>query len=438
MADQRMQRPRPKPRGPAGGGRQRPELFDQAAQPAPRPARPQHNPVQQVILPLGSAPRQRPAGGPRSRQGQPPRQAEDVWPLRPTGQLQPSRPEEGAWQPEPPRRARRGARRPADAPGAEGWAQEMYEEEARQQQGQRRRLTRGEMRRRRHRRRLIAFCLLLALAALGVALSVTVLFKVEGFRLEGPEKDAPADTGIYTEDAILAALNVPLGENIFQFSIAEKEQAMAAALPYLETIRVRRSLPGTVVVRVTPAVERYALKGEGGWVVLSGGLKVLQVSPNEPSGLIEITGAEPLGPAAGYPLALAEDQAPAPASGAAPAASAPSAASSGAASGQGQNAAGTWLDTLAGLLAGLDERGLSEGVTSLELGGLTEISFFYQGRVQVLLGTANSLDYKLQWAAYLLQNEEGDGLLETDRGVLDISHLRADGSIQPVFSPGEV
>ncbi len=56
----------------------------------------------------------------------------------------------------------------------------------------------------------------------------------------------------------------------------------------------------------------------------------------------------------------------------------------------------------------------------------------------MLLGTANSLDYKLQWAAYLLQNEEGDGLLETDRGVLDISHLRADGSIQPVFSPGEV
>lgn len=432
MADQRMQRPRPKPRGPAGGGRQRPELFDQAAQPAPRPARPQHNPMQQVILPLGSAPRQQAAGGARSRQGQPPRQAEDARPLRP------SRPEAGARQPESPRRARRGARRPADAPGAEDWGQQLYEQEAQRQEGQRRRLTRGEMRRRRRRRRLIAFCLLLALAALGVALSVTVLFKVEGFRLEGPEKDTPADTGIYTEDAILAALNVPLGENIFQFSIAEKEQAMAAALPYLETIRVRRSLPGTIVVRVTPAVERYALKGEGGWVVLSGGLKVLQVSPNEPSGLIEITGAEPLGPAAGYPLALAEDQAPAPASGAAPAASAPSAASSGAASGQGQNAAGTWLDTLTGLLAGLDERGLAQGVTSLELGGLTEISFFYQGRVQVLLGTANSLDYKLQWAAYLLQNEEGDGLLETDRGVLDISHLRADGSIQPVFSPGEV
>lgn len=447
MADRAPHKPRPNTRETSRrDARPRRELYDQAAQPAPRQARPQQDRMQQVILPLGSAPQRpagvrggsvRDAGGQRSQQRprrQPSRQEENAWPLQPSGQLQPSR-QEDVWETEPPRRnAGRRARRPADAPSAEDWTGELYEQESRQK-GRRRRLTRGEMRRRRRKRRLIAFCVFVALVALGVALSVTVLFKVEGFRLEGTQKDTPADTGIYTEDAILAALNVPLGENIFQFSIAEKERAMAAALPYLETIQVRRSLPGTVVVRVAPAVERYALKSEGGWVILSGGLKVLKISPDEPSGLVEITGVTPSAPVAGYPLALAQDEA-ALAAGAASGAAASPAASSQAASSEGQQAGQTWRDTLDGLLSGLDERGLLEELTSLDMGGLTEISCLYQGRVRVLLGTANNLDYKLQWAAYLLQNKEGDGLLDTDRGVLDISHLRADGSIQPVFSPG--
>lgn len=428
MADRAPHKPRPNTREvPRRDVRPRRELYDQAAQPIPRPAHEQPGQMQQVILPLGGAPQRpvgaRSAGTPRPQQRQP------------AGRGRPPR-QEGTLLNEQPRRSSNlRTRRPADAPPAEGWAQEPYEEETRQK-GRRRRLTRGEMRRRRRKRRLIAFCLFAALAALGVALSVTVLFKVEGFRLEGPQKDTPADTGIYTEDAILAALNVPLGENIFQFSIAEKERAMAAALPYLETIQVRRSLPGTVVVRVTPAVERYAIKSEGGWVVLSGGLKVLKVSPDEPSGLVVVTGVTPSAPVAGYPLALAEDEA-APAPEAAPGAVASSAVSSQAASGVEAQTAQTWRDTLADLLLGLDERGLLQELTSLDLGELTELSFLYQGRVRVMLGTANNLDYKLQWAAYLLQNEEGDGLLDTDRGVLDISHLRADGSIQPVFSPGE-
>lgn len=395
MADRRMQRPRPNAREPARRGRQRPELFDQTVQPVPRQAKPQHDRTQPVILPLGSVGQQRPAG----RQTAPPRGRQAA--------------------PPPTRRA--------DPYGPAGPEHDRYPAPAAREEGHRRRVTRGEMRRRRRRRRIIAFTLLLALAALGVALSVTVLLKVEGFRLEGPEKDTPPDTGIYTEDAILAALNVPLGENIFQFSLADKEQAMAAALPYLETIQVRRSLPGTIVVRVTPAVERYVMLGPGGWVILSGGLKVLQVSPNEPAGLMRITGAEPSGAVAGRPLALLEDSLP---------------QDAGAASGAGSRAAGeeeaAWLETVSRLLKGLEESHLLDGVTSLDLGGLTEISFLYQGRIRVLLGTANSLDYKLKFAEELILNVHGDGLLETDRGSLDISHLRSDGSIQPVFSPGTI
>lgn len=422
MADRRVrgQTPTTRERGSRAPRPESPELFDQTLQPIPRPSQRRGDRSQPVVLPVGD-PLTRQAGGPRPA-GQAPRSSQRGRPAQQsrTGQPRRAGPPPAQHQPAP--------HQPAPPPDSRGL---------------RRRMTRGEMRRRRRRRRIIAFALLLALVALGVALSVTVLFKVEGFRLEGPEKGTEPDTGIYTEDAILAALNVPLGENIFQFSLAEKEQAMAAALPYLETIQVRRSLPGTVVVRVTPAVERYAIGCAGGWAVLSGRFKVLQVAPDAPEGLVQITGAEALDPVAGFPLAILEDTVDAAVGDAAvDAATAGTAGSAGSSSapssesGEGEEAEQPWLEAVTEVLNGLEACGLSGEVTSLELGGLTEISFVYQGRVRVLLGTANNLDYKLEWASRLLKNENGEGLLETDKGRLDISHLRSDGSIQPVFSPG--
>ena len=90
----------------------------------------------------------------------------------------------------------------------------------------RRQMTRGEMRRRRRRRRWLAFFFVVFLMAVGFILSVTVLFKVKHIVVENLDKTTPANTGIYTEDAILGALAVPLEENLFGFSAAEKQAEM--------------------------------------------------------------------------------------------------------------------------------------------------------------------------------------------------------------------
>ncbi|EJW93541.1 hypothetical protein EVA_18350, partial [gut metagenome] len=58
---------------------------------------------------------------------------------------------------------------------------------------------------------------MLLLVIAGSILSVTVLFKVKKLRVENLDKTMPADTGIYTEDAILGALAIPMQENMFQF-----------------------------------------------------------------------------------------------------------------------------------------------------------------------------------------------------------------------------
>ena len=48
----------------------------------------------------------------------------------------------------------------------------------------------------------------------------------------------------------------------------------------------------------------------------------------------------------------------------------------------------------------------------------------------------NELDYKLDYAEYMLLNKEGKGCAETDTGRLDCSHVRTDGSLQAIFAQG--
>lgn len=310
------------------------------------------------------------------------------------------------------------------------------------QKARRRRITRGEMRRRRIRRRLFACAGLLLLVILGIVLSITVLFKVSGYRVEGLDHSVPADTGIYSEEAILSALGIPTGENLFGFSLKEKEREMALALPYLETIQLRRSLPGTIVVRVSPAVERYVLSSPGGWVVVSDGLKVLKVQPEAPENLIKIEGVEPIHPAGGMPLVLDQLLAEPTESEISQAQQTSSAAVSavdsklpGPDTAQ-ESGEEPILFALKQLLQQMQVDQLVDGVNNIDLTDMGEISFLFEDRVRVVLGSLNTLDYKMQWARYILLNQKGDGLQPSDRGRLDISHVRADGSIQPRFTPG--
>ena len=267
----------------------------------------------------------------------------------------------------------------------------------------RRQVSRGEMRRRRRRRRWVAFFFVLFLMAVGFILSVTVLFKVKHIVVENLDKTTPANTGIYTEDAILGALAVPMEENLFGFSAAQKQAEMELQLPYLETIKVRRRLPDTVVVQVTPATESWCAKTSAGWVILSDGLKVLKVQPDQPDSLPVITGLGANAPTPGRYLSMTtQDQA----------------------------------EQIADLMDQLYGEGIAEQCTRIDMGLGTEAYFVYEGRVKVLLGTFNNLDYKVSVAALLLKNESGEYLGSTDRGTLDVSSQLDEAVHRFAFSPG--
>ena len=303
-----------------------------------------------------------------------------------------------------------------------------------------RRLTHSELRRRRRRRNLLMVLLGLLVICVGVALSLTVLFKVDTFRIENMDGSTPADTGIYTEDAILGALGVPVGENMFQFSAAQKEKNMVVSLPYLERVEIRRRLPSTLVIRVEPAVETWCAQSDSGWLTLSDGLKIMKISEEQPQGLPALLGLDIEAPVAGYYLKLATPNAtatPAPAASGVSAVQSTASSSSSSTSGSEQSTHDP-MDDVNRLLELLWTYELKDDCTSIQFGDSNELYFIYQNRAKVLLGTFNNLDYKIKFAAYLLHNEDGKGIGDTEQGTLDVSHQLEDGSLRPTWSPGSI
>ena len=298
----------------------------------------------------------------------------------------------------------------------------------------RRRVTKGEMRRRRRNRRILAGLLICALIVTGVVLSFTVLFKVETITVQNLDRSTPADTGPYAEEAITAALGVAVGDQLYSFSAQEKAQELALEFPLLETVEVYQHIPSTVIVRVQPAVATYCVQTAAGWATLSEQFKVMELSNTQPSGLLSILGLDVQTPVPGTFLQLDMPSATAKpteqpdssdsSSSSAEATPAPTA--------EPQDRSGDLL-LLRQILKQLQEEGLLDSVTQLDMTDLNQMSFTYDGRIKVLLGTSNNLTYKIQFTQAILTSP--DGLSATDTGTLDVSNIREDGTIRPVFSP---
>ena len=273
---------------------------------------------------------------------------------------------------------------------------------------------------------LTALALLLCVIGVGVYLTVTMLFKINTLEV-AVDGEVVQEVGGYSSAEILQALGVHAEENIFSFDPAEKAAALEKQFPLLENIRVERDYPNTVVVRTNAATAVYAMQTSSGWLSLSAGLKILDKDSAQPD-LIILCGGEPVSTTPGTQLEF-ETGPSGPSSG--------SAASDSAASSEAGPPTDKRLESLNTLLTALDSSELGADVTRIEFEDPEQMAFLYQGRISVLLGTLNELDYKLRLAKYVLLNEDGKGCSPTDTGMLDLSHLSASSSRKFRFAQGE-
>ena len=300
-------------------------------------------------------------------------------------------------------------------------AQQQPRDPVRREKRKKRRLTRAALKRRRMLRRLMAFVTLLAVIAAGVYLTMTMLFKIGTIQVQTEDGTVVQEVGGYSSSQILQALGVQTEENIFSFDPAAREAELEKQFPLLESIRVVRDYPNTVVVQVTEAVPTYAMQTKSGWLTLSDQFKILACESAQPEELKTLYGGEPVSVTPGDQLTFAAQADPAASD----------------ASGSAAVQTDDRLDALNELQAKLEEYGMLDDVTRMEFADTDQVAFLYQDRVSVLLGTRNDLDYKLDRARYVLTNADGKGCAPTDTGRLDFSHVSAGSTRKIYFAQGE-
>lgn len=288
----------------------------------------------------------------------------------------------------------------------------------RREKRKKRKMTRAAIKRRRMFRRLMAVVTLLAVIAAGVYLTTTMLFKIGTIQVQTADGAVVQEVGGYSSSQILQTLGVQSEENIFSFDPGAKEAELERQFPLLESIRVIRKYPNTVIVRVTEATPAYAMQTDSGWLTISDKFKILSCDAAQPEGLKTLYGGAVSTTTPGEQLSFAAEE---PADSAASGDSAASADSAAAT----QETTDEKMEALATLQAKLEEYGMLDDVTRIEFADTDQMAFLYQDRISVLLGTLNDLDYKLDRARYVLTDDDGKGVSPTDTGGLDFSHVSA-------------
>ena len=297
---------------------------------------------------------------------------------------------------------------------------------ARREKRKKRKVTRATLRRRRIIRRLMAFAMLLCVIGAGIYLTMTMLFRISSIQVQTADGTQVSEIAGYSADSILQVLGVQLEENIFGFEPGAKEAVLERQFPLLESIKVVRDYPSTVVVQVTEATPTYAVQDGSSWLVVSDQFKILSTQSTQPEGLCTLYGGTVENAAPGEKLWFQDGT------------SAPiEADASQAASQSGQETENAYIDVLLALRDKLTEYEMLGDVTRIEFADKEQIAFLYQDRISVLLGTANDLDYKLERARYVLTNADGKGCGPTDTGRLDFSHISAGSTRKIYFAQGE-
>ena len=297
---------------------------------------------------------------------------------------------------------------------------------ARREMRKKRKVTRATLRRRRILRRLTAFAMLLCVIGAGIYLTMTMLFRINSIQVQTPDGKQVTEIAGYSADSILQRMGVQLEENIFSFEPGEKAAVLEQNFPLLGSIKVIRDYPNTVVVQVTEAVPAYAVQNGNKWLVISDKWKILSEESTQPEGLCTLYGGKLQDTTPGQGFWFVDD--------------ADAASASGSETAESESAVSTEtarMEALRTLRSKLEEYGLSQDVTRLEVADTEQLAFLYQDRISVLLGTLNDLDYKLDRARYVLTNADGKGCGPTDTGRLDFSHTSASSTRKIYFAQGE-
>ena len=129
-------------------------------------------------------------------------------------------------------------------------------------------------RKRRQGRFSFLYKILIFVAICGaIAVALALFFKVDTITVTGNSR--------YTANQIIEASGIETGDNMFFLNKYHASERITAALPYVETVRISRQLPDTLVVTVTECTAPAAVSQDGKLWLLSGDGKIVDAKTGD-------------------------------------------------------------------------------------------------------------------------------------------------------------
>lgn len=218
--------------------------------------------------------------------------------------------------------------------------------------------------------------LALLLTAAGIALSLTVFFRVETIEITG--------SSYYTESQIRELLQVSPGDNLLRYNASAEKGNLMSALSRADQVTVKKKFPNTLLIEIVDGVPVMQLYNGGQYYYISG------------EGRILYSGVEPLMNLTVY-LGLGADYT--------------------AGSYLSQCLPQETLDRLEEISSAIQKR-IPGVITLVDLSSMVDVKLCYENRLQVEIGSFADLEEKLDM---LRETMESGGVGQDETGVMDLN-----------------
>lgn len=138
--------------------------------------------------------------------------------------------------------------------------------------------------------RALIFTVVIAACVL-VALSLTVLFKIETISVSGDTR--------YTAEEVIEASGVKNGDNLWRTTSQNVTDKLSAALPYVGFAKIVRSVPSSVEIVITETVPVYSIEKNNKYILIDENNKILETQAAKAGDTVLLKGVEPLEAKAG-------------------------------------------------------------------------------------------------------------------------------------------
>ncbi len=144
---------------------------------------------------------------------------------------------------------------------------------------ERRRKIKKIKRKRRIRLAIVIAAFILLLCAVAAPVTALIVFRVDDFKINGKTR--------YTNEQIIAATGITDGASLLFLKPEKVKASIESKLPYVDSVKVEKQLPGTVIITLTATGKVYVFgTDKGGYVLTNSSFKVLEAVSKPPQSAI--------------------------------------------------------------------------------------------------------------------------------------------------------